>query len=89
MNELDGIDLITNDEKTRIEKLIQETISMRTKPFREGPTHGVNQSASWVLTFPLIIYFIYLFYSHCRKLYIYTPIYVVMSCYVICFEQNT
>ena len=37
MNELDGIDLITNDEKTRIEKLIQETISMRTKPFREGP----------------------------------------------------
>ena len=37
MTELDGIDLITNDEKTRIEKLIQETISMRTKPFTEGP----------------------------------------------------
>ena len=37
MNELDGIDLITIDEKTRIEKLIQETISMRTKPFTEGP----------------------------------------------------
>ena len=37
MTELDGIDLITNDEKTRIEKLIQETISMRTKPFTGGP----------------------------------------------------
>ena len=42
MNDLDGIDLINIDEKTRIEKLIQKTISMRTKPLAEGPVVNLN-----------------------------------------------